>query len=1065
MAGITLDTLKYLWNKEKDFYRTAEVGTGVQKFVKKIFHSSELFNLKEGAGSTADTDRENEFIEEAAKKRRRADIVVFVDSDVVIPVEVERYGNITAGITQIYQYQADWVKKLGILTDGNEWRFYNNKYIEKTFFIDKVLDDPTEFLTFWQEYITPEFYYLSFYDKKGQQQLFEEDIPHLDDAREDFFKDITKLIENFKNKLNLKGYFQDVEDAKEREKKAVEITYAYLIQFMLYKTLVDNAFSDFEEDWKERLKTINRSLHSQSYGEILQKIQGISRKISQNIYKRFSDEQEIINKHLEEILAQPKNEIKDVSVWLDIILFINRYDFSNVKNEIFGYVYENYLKDLYLDEKKGQYFTDPLVVDFMLDEIGYTESNLQKRYSNEKDSLSIIDPSCGSGTFLYNATNRLVEAFFKDSEESSKLVEELINKNIFGLDIAEFPLYLAEMNILMRMLPMVINERYNNPVDQKIKVFKTRDSIAEFLDTAIGDRITNAAQKGQMSLFTNVLDLGYDSYVRDKHDLGDLKSSLENNNAIPRSRFDFVIGNPPYVSYNVSSAQHLLIFDLIKEGKVSLNNIYGVNLHSVPNDRKKNRPNPNLYLFFIALGLALLKDNGKMSYIIPQTLLTAGDFNVMRYHLANFVTIEKIIAFNNAMFIDRGINQRKLVATSSLIFIISKNPPKPSHEVEIIRHYGVNQEVEKSIEEIKSSSNLSSIKISQKDLLSSFQNWNFILFEDDYLELYNDYKDNNEDISIYSEHQLARTHFSSLFYFDGGYSIDESRKLTSPPENDYYIYPKFSSNYYTKISPAGFWENIRKGKSELKIELRQGNQEYNLLDSKYKIVWSYANPSHYFFTDEKIIWARNQFNAVGSDNFKELLYLFSLLNSSVNWKVLTKNVKSENEKDVLFSLKAIKKFIKVPIIKENNKSTKNEIISETEKLIDLEKSFLSDIVDFKGILQQKFDSIKVQGNKLVICYKNNCVKCNINGNADLLQQILGDNLFSLVDENGIGSINEIKKLSVVDFSLQKQIKDYIDDLVFALYFKINLKAIGFSNREKVQADCETHKYYKLINQK
>jgi len=70
---------------------------------------------------------------------------------------------------------------------------------------------------------------------------------------------------------------------------------------------------------------------------------------------------------------------------------------------------------------------------------------------------------------------------------------------------------------------------------------------------------------------------------------------------------------------------------LIKEGKVSLNNIYGVNLHSVPNDRKKNRPNPNLYLFFIALGLALLKDNGKMSYIIPQTLLTAGDFNVMRY--------------------------------------------------------------------------------------------------------------------------------------------------------------------------------------------------------------------------------------------------------------------------------------------------------------------------------------------------------------------------------------------------------------------------------------------------
>jgi len=135
------------------------------------------------------------------------------------------------------------------------------------------------------------------------------------------------------------------------------------------------------------------------------------------------------------------------------LLFINRYNFANVKNEIFGYVYENYLKDLYLDEKKGQYFTDPLVVDFMLEQIGYTNDQLKKRFAKDKESISIIDPSCGSGTFLYNATHRLVEAFFEDTETTSKVVEELVNENIFGLDIAEFPLYLAEMNILMRMLP------------------------------------------------------------------------------------------------------------------------------------------------------------------------------------------------------------------------------------------------------------------------------------------------------------------------------------------------------------------------------------------------------------------------------------------------------------------------------------------------------------------------------------------------------------------------------------------------------------------------------------
>ncbi len=47
---------------------------------------------------------------------------------------------------------------------------------------------------------------------------------------------------------------------------------------MLYKTLVDNSFSDFEDDWKERLKTINKALRSESYGEILQKYRASAEK-------------------------------------------------------------------------------------------------------------------------------------------------------------------------------------------------------------------------------------------------------------------------------------------------------------------------------------------------------------------------------------------------------------------------------------------------------------------------------------------------------------------------------------------------------------------------------------------------------------------------------------------------------------------------------------------------------------------------------------------------------------------------------------------------------------------
>ncbi len=727
-----------------------------------------------------------------------------------------------------------------------------------------------------------------------------------------------------------------------------------------------------------------------------------------------------------------------------------------MKNEIFGYVYENYLKDLYLDEKKGQYFTDPLVVDFMLEEIGYTTDELKKRFANQKDSLSIIDPSCGSGTFLYNATHRLVEAFFEDNEKSSKVVEELINENIFGLDIAEFPLYLAEMNILMRMLPLVINEKYNNPVDQKIKVFKTRDSIAEFLDTAISDKVTNAEYQGQMSLFTDVLNLGYDSYMRDKRDLDNLKDSLENRNSIPRNRFDFVIGNPPYVSYNECSSQELLFVKLIQDKKLLMSDIYGVNLNTVPGRIKAYAPKPNLYSFFIALGIALLKDNGKICYIIPQTILTATDLDVIRHHLAKYTTIDKIITFGGQMFIGRGIKQDKPIPTSSLIFIISKQPPKKSHQAEIINYSEPAHDIQKCLINLRKGKNIFKTKISQELLLNNAENWNFIKFsleDEEFFKIYNA----GETFDIYRLSGFSKKYFNDEFYFDKGLIYPKDEITQTVPSDSFYQLIRTNQQGFS-IVPA---ESYIPKKA---IRLPKGAQGFKVYDAKYKIIWRYMNTEKFMFTDKDMMINHN-WVLISSDNRKEILYIFSLLNSIVTKFVLWKLLSNENEKSFQIGIKTIKEFCRIPKINDSNKNIKDEIISEAEKIIDLENTFLSDIVDFKGILQQKFDSVKVQGDKLVICYKTNCVKRDITGNADLLQNILNENLSSLIDETGVGIISELKKLRVVNFELQKQIKEYVDVLVFALYFKINLPATRFSNRDDARTACAKHKYYKLINQK
>jgi len=415
---LSISELRSKWRKESSFYEVREVGTGVEIFVKDVLKSPDVFALKVGLNSTKLENRKHEFLEKKTSKgSRQPDITIFISPEIIIPVEVEKYQNINAGKGQLLQYQIDLEKKYGILTDGYTWRFYNNNvYTQYT--LQTIFDNTEIFLEFWREYIKPETYYLAFFEELGQRSLLHEteELP-VEENRQIFFEDITQLIDRFKIKLGIEGYLKDLPE-KEKTKTAVELTYAYIIQFILYKTLVDNDFDNFPEEYKNKVEAIHRSLKKNSFKDILGIIDGISADISKNIYRPFSKEQEFIREKLMELYHKPINELHDVSPWLDIFIFIKKYNFAEVRNEIFGYIYENYLKALYEDEKKGQYFTDPAVVNFMLEQIGYTPENLRERISPEGNTISLIDPACGSGTFLYSAVDALIRTVGHDSEQS-----------------------------------------------------------------------------------------------------------------------------------------------------------------------------------------------------------------------------------------------------------------------------------------------------------------------------------------------------------------------------------------------------------------------------------------------------------------------------------------------------------------------------------------------------------------------------------------------------------------------------------------------------------------------
>ncbi len=1064
-ALLSISELRTKWRKEETFYQVGEVGTGVQIFAKDVLKSPEVFALKVGLNSTKLENRKNEFLEEKKSRgSRRPDITIFITPEIIIPVEVEKYKNINAGKGQLLQYQIDLEKKYGILTDGYTWQFYNNNvYTQYT--LKTILDNTEIFLEFWREYVKPEKYYLFFFEEHGQLSLLKEteQLP-VEENRQIFFEDITELIDRFKNKLDIEGYLKDLPE-KEKLKTAIEITYAYIIQFILYKTLVDNEFDDFPKEYETLVRAIHRDLKKNSFKGILGVIGGISAAISKNIYRPFAEEQRFIADTLLDLYHKPQNELHDVSPWLDIFVFIKKYNFAEVRNEIFGYIYENYLKALYEDQKKGQYFTDPAVVNFMLEQIGYTSENIEKRIAPDKNTISLIDPACGSGTFLYSAVDTLIRTIGPDSEERAKKVEELVNKDIFGLDIAEFPLYLAEMNILMRMLPLIINEKYNNPVEKKIKVFKTKDSISEFMDTALRNTIHDidvAAQKnnGQGFLFKKKLDLGYASYVRDEDDLKEMKDSLEDWPRCPRRRFDFVIANPPYVGYNECSRQGVLIFNLLKKQEARLNDIYGVNLHSIPARRKKYAPKPNLYAFFIALGLALLKDNGKLCYIIPQTILTAGDLDVLRYYLAKFTTIEKIITFSGKMFIGRGLKQNKPVATSSLILVVRRCQSDQRNYVEIINCKDTSDEVETILQNIREGKKIRKKKLLQVKLLENVTNWNFIKQEKPFLDFYDMYRKTTESISIYYNHALAEYNFKHRFYFDIGFTLN-TKEIRNKASDNLYELLDFKTFYgYSRFIPQAYYP-----KDETKIKLTQNNQGYVTLEQKYKIVWSVKNPDRFCFTDHPIIFYMGKAPIICSNHKKEILYLFSLLNSPITKLILISNLKSEHEKEYLVPIKAIKEFINVPKITESKQFIKGEIIKGTKEMLAMEEVILADLVDFSGVMMQKFDNVLVKGNNLVLCKDKKERKLKITSKKALVKKTIDDKYGSeeLQFEGKRIALSELKSLPTIDLEKQAELKDYIDDLVFALYFNIPLTKVGSKHRSEIKKECQKNKFYKLLN--
>ncbi len=331
------------------------------------------------------------------------------------------------------------------------------------------------------------------------------------------------------------------------------------------------------------------------------------------------------------------------------LLYMASFDFNTeVSVNILGHIFEQSISDLEeLQEqrpsrrrKEGVFYTPDFVTDYIcrntiipyLSKKGVNNvDKLIKEYSNnieeleEKfNNLKILDPACGSGSFLIKAVEILLEIhkevqIFKESigEYSQKQVSplakrkskkirkeqltftkfieedearEIIENNIYGVDINEESVEITKLSLF----------------------FKIAKKNKKLIDLSSNIKCGN-------------------SLIHEKEVGGDKSFSWESEFPF---KFDIIIGNPPYVrSREFSEEETAFInnqFDLVKSGF-------------------------DLSTLFIEKGLSLLHDKGILGFISSNKFFSASYGKLIRKYLIDTKLINNIINFGSGVFEDTPV--------------------------------------------------------------------------------------------------------------------------------------------------------------------------------------------------------------------------------------------------------------------------------------------------------------------------------------------------------------------------------------------------------------------------
>lgn len=328
------------------------------------------------------------------------------------------------------------------------------------------------------------------------------------------------------------------------------------------------------------------------------------------------------------------------------------YEFSVLSADILGQVYEKFLGKVIrltsghqakIEEKPevrkagGVYYTPGYIVDYIVQNtVGKLVEGKKPGPRGGVSHLKILDPACGSGSFLIGAYQFLLDwhrdQYIQDGPENwskgktpciyqspkgewrltTGERKRILLNNIYGVDIDHQAVEVTKLSLLLKML----EGEDEQSIGKQMLLFQER---------VLPDLSHNIKCGNSL--------IGPDFYDHQQIDLFDEAEIFRVNafdwNAefaeiIKEGGFDAVIGNPPYVR------QESLGADFKKYAKTRYSAFFGT---------------ADLYVYFIEQAHRLLKPGGLFGYICSNKFMRANYGGPLRSFLATKASLRQLVDF------------------------------------------------------------------------------------------------------------------------------------------------------------------------------------------------------------------------------------------------------------------------------------------------------------------------------------------------------------------------------------------------------------------------------------